>query len=85
MLGIIIIANIIILSRLLDEEEALEDLEENDADGDGAVTWLEYLKGHFSYSPDDIKDMRRSDRDDVATFIVVGGEQCLRWGGGVKL
>ncbi|XP_052775237.1 calumenin-like isoform X1 [Mya arenaria] len=61
--------------KLLDEEEAVEDLEENDQDGDGQLTWVEYLKGHFAYTPEDIKEMRKNGRDDIQTFLLTVDEE----------
>lgn len=61
---------IVMSFRLLDEEEALEEFDENDEDGDGKLTWKEYLKTHFSYTEDEIKEMRASDRDDSLQFLV---------------
>ena len=49
----------------------MEDFDEKDEDHDGKLTWKEYLHAHFSYSEDEIKEMRRTDRDDVLQFLVV--------------
>jgi len=61
----------LLFDRLLDEEEALEDLEDNDEDKDGKVTWEEYLKTHYSYSKEEIAEMRRKDQEEELQFLVV--------------
>ena len=58
-------------NRLLDEEEALEEMEEKDDDKDGKISWEEYVKTHYSYSMDDVKEMRKNDRSDVLEFLKV--------------
>lgn len=57
--------------RLLDEEEAVEEFDDKDEDQDGKLSWKDYLQAHFSYSEDEIKEMRKTDRDDVLQFLVV--------------
>lgn len=58
-------------TRLLDEEEALEDLEDNDEDHDGKVAWEEYVKAHFSYTLDEISEMRRNNQEEELQFLAV--------------
>ena len=46
------------MHRLLDEEEALEELDELDQDGDEKIQWKEFVESHFSYTEDEVKEMR---------------------------
>ena len=56
---------------MLDEEEALEELEELDKDGDSQLKWQEYLESHFSYTQDELKDMRKEDSEDNEELLKV--------------
>ena len=46
-------------------------MEEKDEDKDGKLSWEEYLKNHFSYSKEDIAEMRKNERQDVSDFLKV--------------
>ncbi|XP_045159992.1 calumenin-B-like isoform X1 [Mercenaria mercenaria] len=61
---------IVMSFKLLDEEEALEEFDDKDEDHDGKISWTEYLSTHFSYTEDEIKEMRKTDREDVLQFLV---------------
>lgn len=56
--------------RLLDEEEAIEEMEEKDENHDGKIPWPEYLHSNFDYTEDEITEMRKSDRADMLHFLV---------------
>ncbi|CAH1776059.1 unnamed protein product [Owenia fusiformis] len=55
--------------KKLDEEEAEEKIEEQDLDGDEAVSWVEYLSKSYSYSPDDIEKFKRDESHEMKDFI----------------
>ncbi|KAL4236212.1 EF-hand domain pair [Mactra antiquata] len=60
---------IVMSFKLLDEEEAIEEFEDKDEDQDGKINWIEYLQTHFSYTEDEIKEMRKNDREDILQFL----------------
>ncbi len=51
--------------RSLDKEEAMEMMEVHDADGDGNVTWREYLKKVFDYLPEEVEDFEKDKNQQV--------------------
>ena len=64
--------------RLLDEEEALEELDEVDKNKDGKVDWPEFLESHFSYSEDDIKNFRKQSDKETEDLLQVSTFLCLK-------
>ena len=44
--------------RLLDEEEAVEEMNELDKNLDKKIHWPEFLQAHFSYNEDELKEFR---------------------------
>ena len=56
---------------MLDEEEALEELEELDKDGDNQLQWQEFLESHFSYTQDELKDMQKENSKDSMDLLRV--------------
>ena len=57
--------------RHLDQEEAADKMIEVDGDGDGHVTWNEYLHKTYSYTPEDVVKMAADKSDEVQTFYRV--------------
>ena len=57
--------------RKLDREEAISKHKEQDTDGDGKVTWADYLNEVYSYKPDDIEEFRKDKSDDMKSFVEV--------------
>ncbi|KAL3869094.1 hypothetical protein ACJMK2_041820 [Sinanodonta woodiana] len=60
--------------RLLDEEEALEEMAEQDEDKDNLISWKEYLHSQFSYNEADIKDFRNNPKEEIQQFLEIVDE-----------
>ncbi|XP_067679887.1 nucleolar GTP-binding protein 2-like [Haliotis asinina] len=62
--------------KSLDEEEALKMLAEQDGDGDGKLTFGEFLKQQFDYSQDEVKAMRaKGDPEDKTILEVIDEDE----------
>ncbi|XP_046565804.1 calumenin-B-like [Haliotis rubra] len=62
--------------KSLDEEEALKLLTEQDGDGDGKLTFGEYLKQQYDYSQEEVKAMKaKGDADDKSILEVIDEDE----------
>ncbi|ELU03622.1 hypothetical protein CAPTEDRAFT_186176 [Capitella teleta] len=55
----------------LNEEEAGEKMTDIDSDKDGQITWPEYLKSTFSYSPDQVDELAQDKNPEIRSFIEI--------------
>lgn len=67
-----VLTNITYIFRMLSEEEAGERLEDADEDGDGKVTWKEYISDAYGLDDDDTLPI--GDENEQVRFIVNTGE-----------
>ena len=77
-LGVLRVKTLLFMDRLLDEEEALEELDELDQDGDEKIQWKEFVESHFSYTEDEVKEMREKRSAEHEELLMVRLEVDLR-------
>ena len=46
----------------------MEQLKEHDSDGDGKVSWKEYISKQYGYNPEDLEDFKQRDDEDHEDF-----------------
>lgn len=57
--------HILYLFRLIDNEEAVEKVEEDDENKDGKVTFAEIAKKHYGYTEEDLIKLKEEHGDDL--------------------
>ena len=55
----------------MDEEEARERLKTQDANDDGKVSWEEYLKAVYDFTPQQVVDMKKDKDTEVQKYAEV--------------
>ena len=62
---------VVFIWRKLDEEDAESRLKEQDDNSDGKVSWAEYLKTVYDFTPQQVVDMKEDKNSEVRKYADV--------------